>query len=124
MEMPTWTVLSRALLVWACLGLGRVPGICGQQGDEPVPELSRGAEPEGEDPAARAAEKSQPTGHQLVPGPLTREMLDHSLALGRQFLLTSQLPTGLFRYHVNFLTGEVAPEQSPVRQAGRCGAWP
>ena len=45
-------------------------------------------------------------------------MLDQSLALGRQFLLASQLPTGVFRYHVNFLTGEVAPEQSPVRQAG------
>ena len=78
--------VSRALLVWACLGLGRVPGTCGQQGDEPVSELSRGAEPEGEDPAAQAAEKSQPTGDQVVPGPLTREMLDHSLALGRQFL--------------------------------------
>jgi hypothetical protein len=118
MEMPTWKVLSRALLVGACLGLARVPDACGQQGDEPVPALPRGAEPVGEGRAAQAAEKSQPTDDQVAPGPLTREMLDHSLALGRQFLLTSQLPTGVFRYHVNFLTGEVAPEQSPVRQAG------
>jgi len=55
---------------------------------------------------------------QVVPEPLNRTILDQSLALGRQFLLASQLPTGAFRYHVNFLTGEEAPEESPVRQAG------
>ena len=49
---------------------------------------------------------------------LTRESLDQSLKLGRTFLLNSQLPNGLFRYHVNFLDGQTAPEQNPVRQAG------
>jgi hypothetical protein len=58
------------------------------------------------------------TQEPLTQEPLTRDILDRSLALGRQFLLTSQLPSGLFRYHVNFLTGEVLPEQSPIRQAG------
>jgi UDP-N-acetylmuramoyl-tripeptide--D-alanyl-D-alanine ligase len=53
-----------------------------------------------------------------VPTPLTRQMLDESLALGRQFLLASQLPTGIFRYRVNFLTGAEASEQNAVRQAG------
>jgi UDP-N-acetylmuramoyl-tripeptide--D-alanyl-D-alanine ligase len=57
-------------------------------------------------------------GDQVVPEPLTRAMLDESLALGRQFLLASQLPTGAFRYHVNLLTGEEAPEENAVRQAG------
>ncbi len=50
--------------------------------------------------------------------PLTREVLDESLALGRRFLLASQLPSGLFRYRVDCLTGETLPEQSAVRQAG------
>ena len=68
---------------------------------------------------AVAASDTGPETRTLASGePLTRDMLDQSLALGRQFLLTSQLPSGLFRYHVNFRTGEVLPEQSPVRQAG------
>ena len=50
--------------------------------------------------------------------PLTREVLDESLTLGRRFLLASQLPSGLFRYRVDCLTGETLPEQSAVRQAG------
>lgn len=71
------------------------------------------------DGPAVAASDTGPETRTLVSGdPLTRDMLDQSLALGRQFLLTSQLPSGLFRYHVNFRTGEVLPEQSPVRQAG------
>ncbi len=50
--------------------------------------------------------------------PLNRTLLDQSLALGTKFLLASQLPSGTFRYHVNFITGETAPEQGLVRQAG------
>lgn len=50
--------------------------------------------------------------------PVTREALDESLALGRRFLLASQLPSGLFRYRVDLVSGETLPEQSAVRQAG------
>lgn len=50
--------------------------------------------------------------------PLTRESLDEALALGRRFLLASQLPSGLFRYRVDFISGETLPEQGAVRQAG------
>ncbi len=49
---------------------------------------------------------------------LNRPLLDQSLAMGKKFLLASQLPDGTFRYHVDFLTGKTAPEQGPVRQAG------
>ncbi len=68
--------------------------------------------------AVAASDAGQETRAPASGEALTRDMLDQSLALGRQFLLTSQLPSGLFRYHVNFRTGEVLPEQSPVRQAG------
>ena len=49
---------------------------------------------------------------------LVRDDLEESLRLGRRFMLQSQLPAGDFRYHVDFVTGEVAPEQGAVRQAG------
>jgi hypothetical protein len=58
------------------------------------------------------------SGGQAASEPVTRAMLDESLALGRQYLLANQLPTGLFRYNVNFLTGEEASDQNAVRQAG------
>jgi UDP-N-acetylmuramoyl-tripeptide--D-alanyl-D-alanine ligase len=45
-------------------------------------------------------------------------VLDRSLQRGTEFLLASQRREGDFRYHVNFVTGETAPEQGPVRQAG------
>lgn len=51
-------------------------------------------------------------------GRLNRQLLDQSLARGTEFLLSSQLPDGSFRYHVNFQTGATAPEQNAVRQAG------
>ncbi|MHB8968971.1 MAG: hypothetical protein ACYC3X_02720 [Pirellulaceae bacterium] len=87
-------------------------------GDDGRPVVSRGE--------TESSAEAPPTVHDAAAelrepgpgGPLTRDLLDQSLALGRQFLLTSQLPAGLFRYHVNFLTGEVLPEQSPIRQAG------
>lgn len=49
---------------------------------------------------------------------LDRPLLDESLQLGRRFMLASQLDDGTFRYHVHFRTGETAPEQNVVRQAG------
>ncbi len=57
-------------------------------------------------------------GTQTQAGRLSRQLLDQSLEKGTAFLLASQRPDGDFRYHVNFLTGEKAPEQSLVRQAG------
>ncbi len=44
--------------------------------------------------------------------------MDQSLQLGTAFLLESQLAAGNFRYHVSLETGQTAPEQSAVRQAG------
>lgn len=51
-------------------------------------------------------------------GDLNREMLDSSLELGRSFLLNNQKPEGNFNYEYNFLTREIEPGDSQVRQAG------
>ncbi|MHB8862121.1 MAG: hypothetical protein ACYC6N_06940 [Pirellulaceae bacterium] len=67
---------------------------------------------------APAGEVARANPSQISGGTLTRAALDESLELGRQFLLNSQLPSGIFRYHVNFQTGEVLPEENSVRQAG------
>ncbi len=66
-------------------------------------------------PPALSAQEAQPPP---ATARLDRALLDQSLQLGTEFLLASQLPDGSFRYHVNFLTGQIAPEQSAVRQAG------
>jgi hypothetical protein len=50
--------------------------------------------------------------------PLNRQLLDTSLELGKKFLLSNQLPDGSFRYSYNLATGELATQQSQVRQAG------
>ncbi len=52
------------------------------------------------------------------PSTLSPELLRESLSRGHSFLLQSQREAGDFRYHVNFLTGQTAPEQNAVRQAG------
>ncbi len=57
-------------------------------------------------------------GYSSEPAPVTRQNLDTSLKLGRKFLLANQLPDGLFRYSYNYTTGELANQQSQVRQAG------
>jgi hypothetical protein len=62
-------------------------------------------------PGANSAQLSDGT-------PNLRPKLDRALDLGRQFLLASQLPAGIFRYQVHFVTGEAVPEQNAVRQAG------
>lgn len=49
---------------------------------------------------------------------VNRQLLDTSLALGKKFLLSNQLPDGSFRYEYHLATGELATRQSQVRQAG------
>jgi UDP-N-acetylmuramoyl-tripeptide--D-alanyl-D-alanine ligase len=99
----------RALTGLVLIGAVLCAGGCGPSADRAttgplavVWAAARG--PAGEEPAAAP--------------PDIRRQLDRSLALGRQFLLASQLPSGVFRYQVDLRTGEVAAQQNPVRQAG------
>jgi UDP-N-acetylmuramoyl-tripeptide--D-alanyl-D-alanine ligase len=91
------------------------PAGCSREGDVPrLPSAGGGAD-------VAVPLQQAPSGGgdgQSVLGPLTREMLDQSLSLGRRFMLASQLPTGEFRYAVDFLTGAQTPDQNAVRQAG------
>ena len=52
------------------------------------------------------------------PARLSRQILEDSLALGRQFLINNQKPEGNFNYRYDFVTGEVDRRDSQVRQAG------
>ncbi len=49
---------------------------------------------------------------------LKRDILERSLALGRQFLLKNQKPEGNFNYQYNFIQRSFDPSDSQVRQAG------
>jgi UDP-N-acetylmuramoyl-tripeptide--D-alanyl-D-alanine ligase len=60
--------------------------------------------------AAHAGEKPGQT--------LTREILDRSLALGREHLLSNQKPEGNFNYQYQVLGKRFLPGDSEVRQAG------
>lgn len=77
---------------------------CGVWAAEPAPAAPPSAAPAAQGSADAPADFGQ--------------QLDRSLALGRQFLLASQQPSGRFRYLVELSTGAVAPQDDPVRQAG------
>ncbi len=49
---------------------------------------------------------------------ITREMLDASLLLGKDFLLNSQQPEGNFIYTYNFVNKKLSESDNQVRQAG------
>ncbi len=49
---------------------------------------------------------------------LTRDMLDQSLSLGRQFMLNNQRPDGRFHYEYDFVARRDAAQDHPARQAG------
>jgi len=49
---------------------------------------------------------------------LTRDILQQSLGLGRQFLINNQKPAGNFNYEYDFVTRALAQGDSQVRQAG------
>lgn len=49
---------------------------------------------------------------------LTRQLLDASLALGRSYLLNSQLPAGNFAYEYDFARRRLGRDDNDVRQAG------
>ena len=50
--------------------------------------------------------------------PLSRKILDRSLALGAQFILRNQKPEGNFNYQYNWIQKKQMPGDSQVRQAG------
>ena len=50
--------------------------------------------------------------------PLTREILDASLALGTRYLLNHQQPDGKFSYIYDWVARSFVPGDSQVRQAG------
>ena len=49
---------------------------------------------------------------------LTRDILDHSLNIGTQFMLNHQKPVGNFTYEYDWVDKSYASGDSPVRQAG------
>ncbi|MGB5815635.1 MAG: hypothetical protein WBH85_17400 [Thermoanaerobaculia bacterium] len=60
-----------------------------------------------------------PAGGVDEPGPtLTREILDRSLAVGRDYLLNNQKPEGNFNYQYQVMGKRLLPGDSEVRQAG------
>ncbi len=79
--------------------------------------------------AATAGCASRPDGPSERPpaiekglcSPLTREVLDASLALGTRYMLNHQQPDGRFSYMYDWVARRFAPGDSQVRQAG--SAW-
>ena len=62
---------------------------------------------------------ASPAGAAEEPGPtLARDILDRSLALGREYLLNNQKPDGSFNYQYHVLGKRLLPGDSEVRQAG------
>jgi len=53
-----------------------------------------------------------------APRQLTSQILDESLALGRDYLVNSQRPDGNFTYEYDFVAGAVMSTDNAVRQAG------
>jgi UDP-N-acetylmuramoyl-tripeptide--D-alanyl-D-alanine ligase len=49
---------------------------------------------------------------------LTRQILDHSLKIGAQFMLTHQKPEGNFTYEYNWIEGTYTDGDNQARQAG------
>lgn len=49
---------------------------------------------------------------------LTRELLNTSLKIGGQNLISNQKPAGNFNYEYNFITNELSKDDNQVRQAG------
>ncbi|MEE8451918.1 MAG: hypothetical protein V3R99_08385, partial [Thermoguttaceae bacterium] len=53
-----------------------------------------------------------------TPPQLTAAVLAQSLELGRRYLIRNQKPAGNFNYQYNFVTRQLDPNDSQVRQAG------
>lgn len=69
--------------------------------------------------AVTALVLASPAGPAEEPEPtLSRDILDRSLALGREYLLNNQEPEGNFRYQYHVLGKRFLPGDSEVRQAG------
>jgi hypothetical protein len=68
-------------------------------------------------PASSPKASTRKRSEEDVP-PLSRAMLDASLVVGRRFLLINQTDAGNFNYEYNFITKELTPDDSEVRQAG------
>ena len=85
---------------------------CGLWSDAPTPPSDPAPSPKAVQPST-APEPEGECGR-----PLTRSLMDDSLALGTSFLLNNQRPEGNFVYAFDWKTEEVQPEDNPVRQAG------
>ncbi len=91
------------------IGVLSVGSGCGQPVGPATPQRRDPASPAGRRSAdEQPADAAQDFGRRL----------DRALALGREFLLASQRPSGQFRYQVDLRTGAVAAQDDPVRQAG------